>query len=256
MSTSRGTVGFNFLEEPELPGPQVTEAQAEQIVEKHYGITARATLLGSNQDCNFVIRGADDTVVGILKIANPAFNATELDAQDAAADLIAEAEPSLRVAVPLPNLSGEKCTAITGLLDTTAYVRLLQYLPGGTLYESGYLPPAAVAGLGDVAGRVSRALAGFEHPGLDRALQWDLRYGADVVTQLLSHVDNPARRATAEEAAAVAWSRISPFADTLPRQATHLDLTDANVVVTRGADGAARPDGVIDFGDLSHTWAV
>ena len=256
MSTPRRTVGFNFLDEPELPGPQVTEAQAEHIVEKHYGMTARARLLGSNQDCNFVISGANDDIVGILKIANPAFNATELDAQDAAADLIAAAEPSLRIAVPLPNVAGEKCTAITGLLDTTAYVRLLQYLPGGTLYESGYLPPSAVAGLGEVAGRVSRALAGFDHPGLDRALQWDLRYGAEVVGQLLSHVSDPERRAKAKDAAAAAWSRISPLADSLPRQATHLDLTDANVVVTRGAAGTARPDGVIDFGDLSHTWAV
>ena len=184
MSTPRRTVGFNFLSEPELPGPQVTEAQAEQIVAQHYGMTARATLLGSNQDCNFIMSDANDDTVGVLKIANPAFNATELDAQDAAADLIADTEPSLRIAVPLPNVAGDTCTAITGLLDKTAYVRLLRFLPGGTLYESGYLPPTAVAGLGEVAGRVSRALAGFAHPGLDRALQWDLRYGADVVAQL------------------------------------------------------------------------
>ena len=184
MSTPRRTVGFNFLEEPELPGPQVTEAQAEQIVAQHYGMTARAKLLGSNQDCNFIISDATDDIVGVLKIANPAFNATELEAQDAAADLIADAEPSLRIAVPLPNVAGEKCTVITGLLEKTAYVRLLRYLPGGTLLESGYLPPASVAGLGEVAARVSRALAGFHHPGLDRALQWDPQYGADVVAQL------------------------------------------------------------------------
>jgi 4-aminobutyrate aminotransferase-like enzyme/Ser/Thr protein kinase RdoA (MazF antagonist) len=256
VSTARRTVGFNFLEEPELPGPQVTETQAERIVAEYYGITARAKLLGSNQDCNFVVYDASDGVVGILKIANPAFNATELEAQDAAADVIAEAEPSLRIAVPMPNLAGEKCTAITDLLDKTAYVRLLKFLPGGTLYESGYLSPAAVAALGEVAGRVSRALAGFEHPGLDRALQWDLRYGADVVRQLVSHISDPAQQAKAEEAATVAWSRIAPIADRLPRQATHLDLTDANLVVTRGAGGTAAPDGIIDFGDLSHTWAV
>ncbi len=256
MSTSRRTVGFNFLEEPELPGPQVTEAQAEQIVAEHYGLPIRATLLGSNQDCNFVCRGASGEIVGVLKIANPAFNATELDAQDVAADLIAEAEPSLRIAVALPNVAGEKCTVTTGLLENTAYVRLLRFLPGGTLYESGYLSPTAVAGLGEVAGRVSRALAAFDHPGLDRALQWDLRYGADVVAELISHVGDPSQRAQVDEYAAAAWSRIEPLADALPLQATHLDLTDANVVVSRGAGGAVLPDGVIDFGDLSHSWAV
>src|SRR5204863_5165653 len=54
-----------------------------------------------------------------------------------------------------------------------------------------------------------------------------------------------------EAASREAWARIAPHADDLPRQAVHLDLTDANVVV-----GAAGPDGVIDFGDLTNTWAV
>jgi len=222
----------------------------------NYGLQARATTLGSQQDKNFVVTGPDDEIVGVLKIANPAFNAAEIEAQDLAAVRIAETEPSLRVAVPLPNRSGEKCTAISGLVDGTAYVRLLRYLPGGTLLDSGYLAPTAVAGLGEVAGRVSRALEGFSHPGLDRILQWDLRYGADVVAELIPHVADPAQRARIEAATRDAWTRIAPRADDLPRQAVHLDLTDANVVVSRSAGASPHPDGVIDFGDLSDSWAV
>ena len=71
------TVGFNFLEAPELPAPQVSEAQAEEILATHYGLRARATSLGSQQDKNFVVTDADGEIVGVLKIANPAFNATE-----------------------------------------------------------------------------------------------------------------------------------------------------------------------------------
>ena len=250
------TVGFNFLEAPELPAPQVSEAQAEKILATHYGLQARAASLGSNQDNNFLVTGLDGTIAGVLKIANPAFNATEIEAQDLAAERIEYAEPSLRIAVPLPNLASQKCTAITGLVDGTAYVRLLRFLPGGTLLDSGYLSPTAVAGLGEVAGRVSRALEGFSHPGLDRVLQWDLRYGTAVVAELISYVSDPVRRARLEAAAHDASVRIAPLADDLPRQAAHLDLTDANVVVARWADGSAHPDGVIDFGDLSDSWAV
>ncbi|HEY6649855.1 MAG TPA: phosphotransferase, partial [Mycobacterium sp.] len=249
------TVGFNFLEAPELPAPQVSEEQAEEILATHYGLQARATSLGSNQDKNFVVTGADGEIVGVLKIANPAFNATEIEAQDLAADRIAEAEPTLRMAVPLPNLAGEKCTAIAGLVDGTAYVRLLRFLSGGTLIERGYLSPTAIAGLGEVAARVSRALEGFRHPGLDRVLQWDLRYGTAVVAELISYVADPLHRARLEAAARDAWGRIAPLADALPRQAVHLDLTDANVVVSPSAGGSV-PDGVIDFGDLSDSWAV
>jgi 4-aminobutyrate aminotransferase-like enzyme/Ser/Thr protein kinase RdoA (MazF antagonist) len=250
------TVGFNFLEARELPAPQVNEAQAEEMLATHYGLRARATSLGSQQDKNFVVTSLDGVIVGVLKIANPAFNATEIEAQDLAAERIADAEPSLRIAVPLPSLAGRKCTAVTGLVDAPAYVRLLRYLPGGTLLDSGYLPPAAVAGLGEVAARVSRALEGFSHPGMDRILQWDLRYGADVVAELISHVADPARRARIEAAASDAWARIAPRFDDLPRQAVHLDLTDANVVVSPSAGGSPHPDGVIDFGDLSDSWAV
>jgi 4-aminobutyrate aminotransferase-like enzyme/Ser/Thr protein kinase RdoA (MazF antagonist) len=250
------SVGFNFLEAPALPAPQVTEAQAEEILATHYGLRARAKSLGSNQDKNFVVTGPDDEIVGVLKIANPAFNATEIEAQDLAAELIAEAEPALRIAAALPNLAGQKCTAITGLVDGTAYVRLLRFLTGGTLLDSGYLSPTAVAGLGEIAGRVSRALEGFSHPGLDRVLQWDLRYGSAVVAELISYVTDPLHGERLDTAAAEAWSRIAPLVDELPRQAVHLDLTDANVVVTRRADGSAYADGVIDFGDLSDSWAV
>ncbi|MGZ8814720.1 MAG: aminotransferase, partial [Mycobacterium sp.] len=118
MTVNRRTVGFNFLEESELPAPQVSEEQAEQILREHYGLRARAKSLGSQQDRNFTaisvdgpVDGADDGLIaGVLKIANPAFNGTEIHAQDLAAELIAAAEPELRVAVPLPNVAGEKCT--------------------------------------------------------------------------------------------------------------------------------------------------
>lgn len=252
MTAGRRTAGFDFLEQPALPAPRVSEAEAQRILATHYGIEGDAVSLGSQQDKNFLVRRTGTgEVAGVLKVANPAFTAVELAAQDAAATLIAEAEPGLRIAVPLPNADGAEVTTVDGLL-----VRLLRYLPGGTLIDADHLGPAAVAGLGEVAARVSRALTGFEHEGLDRVLQWDLRYGADVVAALIGHVADPVQRERLSTATRDAAERIGRVADGLPRQAVHLDVTDANVVVSRAADGTRRPDGVIDFGDLTDTWAV
>jgi 4-aminobutyrate aminotransferase-like enzyme/Ser/Thr protein kinase RdoA (MazF antagonist)/antitoxin (DNA-binding transcriptional repressor) of toxin-antitoxin stability system len=252
VTTGRRTAGFDFLEQPELPAPKVTEAEAQRILAAHYGIEGAAVSLGSQQDKNFLVRRhGGGEVAGVLKVANPAFNAVELAAQDAAAKLIAEAEPGLRIAVPLPNTDGAEVTTVDGLL-----VRLLRYLPGGTLIDADHLGPAAVAGLGEVTARVSRALIGFTHEGLDRVLQWDLRYGAEVVAALIGHVADPAQRERLQTATGEASERIGRVAGALPRQAVHLDITDANVVVSPAADGTRRPDGVIDFGDLTDTWAV
>ncbi|MGK2866522.1 MAG: aminotransferase [Mycobacterium sp.] len=231
--------GFNFLEQPALPASQITEQHAVEVLAARYGSRGEVTSLGSQQDCNFLV-SEHGAPVAVLKFANPAFTETELAAQDAAAELIARACPELRVATPLPAATGEPAP----------HVKLLPFLAGGTLTERGYLTPAVVAAMGDLAARVSGALAGFSHPGLDRILQWDLRYGHDVVTELIAHA--PRQR---EEILAVtgdAWTRITALADELPRQAVHMDLTDANVVAGR----AGLPDGIIDFGDLSDTWAV
>jgi Ser/Thr protein kinase RdoA (MazF antagonist) len=249
------TTGFNFLERPELPAPQVSEAQAQALLAEHYGLTARAESLGSQQDRNFLVWLGDDAPAGVLKVANAAFSAVELEAQDAAAALISAAEPTLRVAAPLPNRAGAVYTTVTGLLDGDAHVRLLPFLAGGTLVDAGYLSPTVVAGMGELAGRISRTLCGFTHPGLDRTLQWDLRHGNDVVTMLAEDVADPVLREDLRTAAAQAWQRVTALADALPTQAVHLDLTDANIVMPQGI-GTARPDGVIDFGDLSDTWAV
>ncbi|WP_395310349.1 aminotransferase [Mycobacterium sp. AMU20-3851] len=236
---SSGCSGFNFLEQPALPAPQLTEAQAAELLARWYGSRGEVASLGSQQDCNFLVSEGGEPVA-VLKIANPAFSEAELAAQDAAAELIARACPELRVATPLPAHDTEPAPN----------VRLLPFLAGGTLNDRGYLPPSVVAAMGALTGRVSVALAGFSHPGLDRILQWDLRYGNEVVTELVAHV--PQHREQILAAAREAWAEIAPVADELPRQAVHLDLTDANTVA--GADGL--PDGVIDFGDLSDTWAV
>ncbi|MGU3497497.1 aminotransferase [Mycobacterium sp. C31M] len=247
MSTM-GCSGFNFLEQPALPAPQMTEAQATELLATHYALRKAVRSLGSQQDCNFTVI-EEGVPVAVLKIANPAFTEPELTAQDAAVELLARAEPALRVAVPLDTTDGQKF-AVAAVDSGAGQIRLLPFLAGGTLNERGHLAPPAVAALGDIAGRVSRALADFSHPGLDRILQWDLRFGDRVVDELIGHA--PRQNDEIHAAARAAWQRISAVADELPQQAVHLDLTDANVIV--GPSGL--PDGVIDFGDLSRTWAV
>ena len=107
--------------------------------------------------------------------------------------------------------------------------------------ESGYLSPAAVAGLGDVAGPGEPRAEGLHpsRPGPDPAVGSALRHRRCRRTHFARR---PTRRCATgwTPRPREAWSRISPLADALPRQAAHLDLTDANVVVSRAA-GGPRP---------------
>ena len=231
---------FDFFEAAELPVPDVTGPQAEAIAAEHFGLTAVATPLGSQQDANFLLRSSGEPV-GVLKVANPAFSRIELEAQDAAAAFIADAE-KIRTA---RNVS-------TGIAEVDGlFARVIAYLPGGTLSGDGYLRPAQVAGLGDIAGRTCRALEGFDHPGVDRVLQWDLRHALRTVEALCAHVPDEHRRRAVESAATAAWEMLSRVAEDLPVQVIHGDITGDNVVCTEG-----EPDGLIDFGDLMRSWTV
>ena len=240
--------GVDFFRHGALPVPQVTNEEAERVAAS-FGLTVRAHPLGSQQDSNFLLVNAG-SVLGVLKIANPAFSAAEIEAQDRAAAHIAGAFQDLRVATMT---HGPVEVPVEG---QPAIARVLRYLPGGTLAGAGrYLSPRVVAGLGTVAGQVSLALSTFDHPGLDRVLQWDLRHALRLVDALAGHVRDTGLRARVTDAAEAAWSRVEPLAGRLPWQAVHGDVTDDNVVC-RLERGLRTPDGIIDFGDLTSSWAV
>lgn len=231
----------------------MTPAQAQCIARERFGVDATATELGSNQDANFLLRDDAGEAIGVLKVANPAFSRTELQAQDAAAAFI-DAGEGLRTAT---NIAPDGTTPIAEIDGESSdserlYVRLIRFLSGGTLSGEGYLSPIHVASLGEVAARTCRALADFEHPGVDRVLQWDLRHGLRTVELLSCHVADPQRRTAVESAAAAAWRVVAAVADDLPVQIIHGDVTGDNVVC--GPDGF--PDGVIDLGDLMRSWTV
>lgn len=240
---------FDFFNTAELPVPAVTVDQARTIAREHFGLDATATELGSQQDANFLLHDSAGEPTGVLKIANPAFTRIELEAQDAAAAFIAAGE-GLRAATNLEPAGAPAIAEISG--ETTLFARMLRFLPGGTLSGEAYLSPVHIAALGEVAGRTARALAGFEHPGVDRILQWDLRHGMRTVEVLAEHLADARRREAVETAAATAWRVVSDVADDLPVQVIHGDITDDNVV----CDPHGIPDGLIDFGDLMRSWTV
>ncbi|MFC1407026.1 MULTISPECIES: aminotransferase [Streptacidiphilus] len=247
----------DFFARQALPVPRVTEDQARLIAASSFGLTVSAESLGSQQDANFLLRHEDGTPAAVLKIANPAFSRTETEAQDEAADRVAAraAEPGLRAATVLRGPDGARRTATVATEEGEAVARLLRYLSGGTLSGPRHLSPPAVAAMGRIAGSVSVALRDFRHPGIDRVLQWDLRHADRVVALLSPYILEPTRNSAVLAATAEAWSQVTAVSDRLPRQAVHLDLTDDNLV--QAVDSRLpMPDGVIDFGDLTDSWAV
>ncbi|WP_197379632.1 aminotransferase [Mycolicibacterium mengxianglii] len=247
---------FDFFAASELPVPDLSPSDAAAIAHTYFGIEAEASPLGSQQDANFLLRASSDdgAALGVLKVANPAFTRIEIEAQDAAARFIAEREPTVRTACNVGPTGHRAVAEVATAAGATHHARIIEYLPGGTLSGERYVAPARWAAHGTVTGTVLRALSAFDHPGVDRVLQWDLRHADRTIDLLSGYVTDPGRRALIEQETARAWHAVADIADLLPVQVIHGDLTDDNVVCSADADQI--PDGVIDFGDLTRSWAV
>ena len=108
-----------------LPRPAVSADDAVRLAAEVYGLEmAKIRELGSQQDRNFRLTAADG-VRQLLKISNPAFTRTEIEAQNAAMECLAAAG----FATPLPQLSVNGEPVETTVLGGQEHcLRLLSYV--------------------------------------------------------------------------------------------------------------------------------
>ena len=235
------------LESLDLPNPEFTPAQAIALVREHWGIEAEVSEVGSTQDQNFraTVRGR-----------------APLRAQDREPGLAARRArvPERRDGAPRRGGSGLRGAGAGRRArrardrDRRRARRPARHM-GRRARRSATAAIAARrpgAGWARSRARAARGLEDFEHPELDRPLQWDPRRSAEVVDAL-------ADAATPEDAPLVERA-MAPFAsvlaagDVLPVQPIHCDVTDFNTVAPAG--GPVVPDGLLDFGDVCRTWRI
>ncbi|WGL51666.1 aminotransferase [Nocardioides sp. BP30] len=229
-----------------LSRPRVSPERAAEVAARYGAVTAPLVELGSQQDRNFLVTTERGRFV--LKLANAATGTAELEAQHLALRQLAAA--GLGVPLPVADGDGAELSA-TDVEGERLLTRLLTFVEGEPLIEVEDFGLEQAALLGDTAGRVVAALVDFDHPGLHRRNQWDLRLAGDVVAALLDHVPDEDRRTRLAAAREEALRRLAPVAGRLREQTIHADITDDNVV----RDAAGRV-GVIDFGDLQRSWRV
>ena len=252
-TTPASAAPFDYFAHVELPTPSLGDDEVRRLFAQTFGVEIDLRSLGSQQDQNFRVfaRGSDEPL-GVLKISNPAFSEAEIDLQDRAAARVADHDPTLRV----PRLVAGPRGPMSAWWDSSSgrvHARVLENISGSTLMGSGYLSPAVVARLGDLAARVSVALDGSTPPATARVLQWDARHALRVIDALLPGETDEAVRDALWTATADAAAALTPLAERLPVQAGHFDITDDNVL---RPEPGALPDAVIDFGDVTASWRV
>ncbi|HXF41828.1 MAG TPA: aminotransferase class III-fold pyridoxal phosphate-dependent enzyme, partial [Blastocatellia bacterium] len=242
------------IHEKAQPRPTFSETDAARLVFELYGLTGSVKELTSERDQNFLVR-AESEEHFVLKIAAAAEMKETLEFQNAVMSHLQARVTSGFIPHALPTKSGEKiATAVDGK-GASHFVRLVTYLPALLLAEVNPHTPELLRGHGKLLGEIDKALDGFSHPAMSRDLKWDLQ-GALWIKDYTHHIPNPARREIVEHFIRQFENSVVAHAASLRTSVVHNDANDYNVLVTDDGYGNTRVAGIIDFGDMLHTYTA
>ncbi len=233
--------------------PQFDARAAQSLVRSVYGLEATARTLTSERDQNFLL-ATGGVPFAVLKIANAAERREFLAAQQAA---MAHVARSFALAPHvLPTLDGDLLALTRAPNAQSHLVWMVSLLPGVALDDVRHRTTGLWEHFGATVAQLTNAFVGFDDPTTHRELQWDLARGRTVIDDHRSRLTNVALAETVD-ALMVRFDRhTAPLLSTLPCSVIHNDLNDYNVLVGGEEGHDHRVVGVIDFGDMLHSYTI
>lgn len=235
--------------------PACSEAEAVAIAADNYGIKAKVRPLVSERDQNFELC-AQDGGRYVLKISNHAEHLKVIDFQNQALIYAAARDASIPLPRVIPALSGQLHTKvkIAGQAPGTSpgtshFVRVLSWLDGSGIHETNVGHELARQ-MGQLLARLGIALQGFEHPGSNPPLLWDMKRAAGLA-DLLIHIEEPGLRLLIGQTLDTFISQVQPEFAKLRTQVIHNDMNPGNVLVDK--TNPHQISGLIDFGDMTRS---
>jgi Ser/Thr protein kinase RdoA (MazF antagonist) len=223
--------------------PRFDVAGATRLARDLYGLDVTASPLPSERDQNFLMTNrAGERYV--LKIANASEERAMLEAQNAAM-----AHVSRRVTF-CPRVIPTTAGVTIGVAGAGHFVRLVTYVPGMPLAEATG-KASLMASFGRAIGELDAALSDFDHPAVHREFHWDLAQAARVIDEHLPRIEDAGDRGLVARVSERALTTVAGCQAAFRRGVIHNDANDWNVLV----DGD-RIAGLIDFGDMVHSWVV
>jgi 4-aminobutyrate aminotransferase-like enzyme/Ser/Thr protein kinase RdoA (MazF antagonist) len=250
--------------------PSFSAEAAVALAESFYGIRANATPLPSERDQNFLLA----TLSGekfVLKIANGLEERALLEAQN---EVMSYLGPRVAFCPRiLPNKSGGSLSQIESPNGVMNFLRLATYLPGVPLGEVRPHSLELLQSFGERLGQLDRELTGFDHPSVHRDFHWDLANCLRIIHEHGPFVADENLREIVYRCAKDFERHVKPLLSQLRRTVIHGDANDYNVLVQTGDDGlewyrhpedvhgrdaraTSRVTGLIDFGDMIHSYTV
>jgi len=223
--------------------PQISNIVAQEIIQNIYGINASVSKLNSERDQNFHLKGYNGKEY-ILKISNPQEDIELIELQSAALKHIHVFNQSLTVPVPIKSIEGKIINVVDGNI-----VRVQSFLKGQFIKDIVNPSSQLLKIFGEFLGNLDTAFKEFDYPVLKRDWVWDIR-NITFLKKHLAYLDDQADQAIVSHLISNYEFNINPIEKHLRRQYIHNDGNDHNVLL----NNKGHISGIIDFGDMAHTF--
>ena len=234
--------------------PSLSCDQACGIARDWYDLEVTAEALPGERDQNFRLCTGDGLRF-VLKVANGEEDRSFLEAQNQALARLKELNVTYCPEL-IQTRSGSDFSDVDANGSNCA-VRLVTWLPGEVLANCKWQGPGLLRHLGTCVGEVDHALKGFDHAALHRGdFPWDLRNAPAVIDRYCDQVEDSEIRLRIDAVRASLDQYVVPRLPLLKQGVIHNDANDHNVIVQRPAINHQKVSGLIDFGDMVHTFTV
>lgn len=233
---------------------RLSPAFAAQTARLLYDVGASARPLPGEYDDNFHLI-TEDKEHFVLKIMHKSRQLDFIELQCQALQHLARLEPELELPRVRSSVAGK---LIETCMDSDGHSRvvwMLSYVPGRALAATRPHTWLLRQQLGEIVGRIDRALASFTHPAAQRPdFKWSLSNAAWVLDDL-GCISNPERRCLVESFMA-RYMLVLPGLSGLRHGVIHGDANDHNLIARSDRGQAPRIVSLVDFGDMHHAATI
>jgi 4-aminobutyrate aminotransferase-like enzyme/Ser/Thr protein kinase RdoA (MazF antagonist) len=223
----------------------------ELLVKENYDIKGRAFPLPGELDLNYRIQASDQEY--IFKIANRTEERRNLELQDSVINHLAINGFDLEVSRLIRAKNEAEIISVTESDGSERMARLLTWVKGRVFASVHPQTPLLLERLGELGGKLCRALANFDHPSAHRFMKWDPAQTEWIKPHLSKFVGE--RKELVTYFYSLFEQHALPAFPELRKSVNYNDANDYNVLVSLDLKDPHVP-GVIDFGDVVYTHTI
>ncbi len=235
-----------------LNAPHFNTTQIEKFVEKNYYIKGSAEILCSDRDQNFSVTDNNGKKY-IVKTSNSEEDINILNLQLETMEYLNSSVQDGICAEVIESASNEKIVVIADE-EHEYFLQVHSFIEGKFWSEFETHTDEHFYQLGNLYGKISKALLNYTNHHSHRYIIWDLRNTLDI-EKYLDEIDDSDKRKIAKHFLTQYKNYVVPLIPKLRTSVLQNDGNDNNIIL-KDIDGKYKVSSIIDFGDMANSFVV